>query len=164
MYEDDGLDGLLSLGALALGALGIGALINHNKKREEEEKQKEEESHKYWEAWREKEERRKTSAPIYTEGVTEDDMRRIINDATKWNKRLISCEFDPNRLLITCKMRSNTGSTKWKFELDFNNFGHIDGTYRITQENKDSPIPKSMAEDIADEIKKLRTIHEPENE
>ena len=161
MYEDDGLDGLLGLGALALSAVGLGALFNHKMKQsEEEQKKRVEEVIKHVEAKRKEEERRKNSVPIYSEGVTEEDMRRIIDDAAKWNKRLLSYEFDPNRLLVTCKMRSNSGSTKWKFELDFNNFGHLDGTYWVTQENKDSPIPKSMAEDIADEIKKLRAIHE----
>ena len=161
MYEDDEYGGLLGLGALLLGALGLGAWIKKaDKKRAEEEEKKIQEWYKYREEQREKEERRKNSVPIYSEGVTEEDMRRIIDDAAKWNKRLLSYEFNPDRLLVTCKMRSNSGSTKWKFELDYNNFGHLDGTYWITQENKDSPIPKSMAEDIADEIKKLRAIHE----
>lgn len=44
--------------------------------------------------------------------------------------------------VVYATVESQTGLTDWGFTVDFNNWGHIDGTYWTYSDNDDSSIPK----------------------
>ena len=54
-------------------------------------------------------------------------------------KRINSIQV--NGPVIMCNVDSNTGFSDWNFKVDFNNWGHITGTFWIKTENYDSSIP-----------------------
>ena len=41
-------------------------------------------------------------------------------------------------------MLSQSGISEWDFELDFNDYGKITGTYWISSDNYDSMIPETL--------------------
>lgn len=59
----------------------------------------------------------------------------------------------PFGLGATIHVKSNSGLTSWKAEIDFNDYGRFTGRYWITSENDQSPIPQAFAEAIATEAR-----------
>lgn len=55
-------------------------------------------------------------------------------------------------MTVDLQIRSNTGLTTWNAEVDFNDYGHLTGTYWLNSENKDSVIPKFFADLVESEI------------
>ena len=49
-------------------------------------------------------------------------------------------------------VQSQSGISDWYFMLDFNDYGHITGTFRCTSDNEDSNIPTRLGSLIQDEI------------
>lgn len=85
-----------------------------------------------------------------SEGITEDDLLRMAKRAKRGIKRLVS--VDVNGPMVYGTVRSQSGVSEWDFSVDFNDWGHITGSYWINSENDDSGIPKLVAERISDAI------------
>ncbi len=49
-------------------------------------------------------------------------------------------------------VRSQSGITDWCFRVDFNDYGKLTGAYWLFTDNKDSEIPKIVADRIAQQI------------
>ena len=54
--------------------------------------------------------------------------------------------------VIYATVESQTGLSDWEFNIDFNNWGHIDGTYWTYSENNDSSIPKHFGKTLSGKI------------
>lgn len=59
---------------------------------------------------------------------------------------------------------SQSGISEWEFELDFNDYGKITGSYWIYSDNYDSMIPKALGNSIQEEINCLYNKEDGEQE
>ena len=66
----------------------------------------------------------------------------------------IKIEVSISGPIVKGTVESQSGLSKWNFTVDFNNYGRISGKYWVKSENKDSSIPKHIAEKIKSEIEK----------
>ena len=105
---------------------------------------------------KEEERTRKSTPLVYTERLTEDQMLEIVQESVSRIKRITSWEFKTESAELRCSVESNSKISTWNFSIDFNNYGRIDGKYWIKTANHDSAIPKSIAERIAQGIRKKR--------
>jgi hypothetical protein len=53
---------------------------------------------------------------------------------------------------ISVTVISQSGISKWEFELDFNDYGKITGQYWLSTENYDSEIPERLGDSIQEAI------------
>lgn len=90
--------------------------------------------------------------PCYFEnGFTEDEFNLMAKDACKGIRRLKTLSV--NGAIVYGTFRSQSGITDWKFSINYNNQGSLDGSYRITSQSDDSEIPRVVADRIATSIK-----------
>lgn len=122
------------LGWIIGGGLAVGAVARKIRSKEQERQ------------------RRRSCQCRFTDGVTEPGFHDIVMKYAKPIKRLWITSI--NGPFVHGKVRSSSGISEWTFELDFNDYGHLTGEYWIDSENKDSSIPESLAEHIADEIRR----------
>lgn len=54
--------------------------------------------------------------------------------------------------VVYATVESQTGLSDWEFNVDFNNWGHIDGTYWTRSENDDSSIPKHFGKTLSGKV------------
>ena len=54
--------------------------------------------------------------------------------------------------VVYATVESQTGLSDWEFNVDFNNWGHIDGTYWTRSDNNDSPIPKHYGKTLSRKV------------
>ena len=54
--------------------------------------------------------------------------------------------------MVYVTVESKTGLSDWNFNVDFNNWGHIDGTYWVRSENDDSSIPEYYGKTLSSKI------------
>lgn len=55
-------------------------------------------------------------------------------------------------LIVNISVRSNSGLTTWKAEVDFCDYGRLTGKYWISSENTQSPIPQALADAVVAEV------------
>ena len=96
------------------------------------------------------EQKRKSLTCLFNDGVSQEEFVEIVNAIVKTIKRVTVSINGP---VVTGTVRSQSGISTWKFQLDFNDYGHLTGRYWITNENKDSQIPESLAQQIQKRIK-----------
>lgn len=97
------------------------------------------------------EEARRRNTPChFIDGISQDEFAQIARKAAKRIKRVIS--IDINGPFITGIACSQSGITTWSFTLDFNDYGHITGSYWHTAENVSSNIPNALGNSIQSAI------------
>ena len=100
--------------------------------------------------------RRKNSPLCFDEGVTQTDFVEIARDAAKRTPRIE--DVVTTGMTVTLHVRSNSGLSTWKAEIDFNDYGHLTGKYWLRSENSDSLIPGHVAEAVQAQIgRRVRT-------
>lgn len=159
-YDDkEGLsifDCLLICGA---GLLIKSGIDKARERKEEEEKEYEEFIEKLKQDEEEQNRRtkinnaRKSVVCNFEEGISLEEFNTIAKKVAKKIKRIKNIDIDNGN--ITCSVISQTGSTEWEFNVDFNDWGHISGTRWTYTENFDSSIPEHYGDSVADEIKCL---------
>ena len=87
---------------------------------------------------------------VFTDGISEEELKEIAFNACKDIKRLSRISTNGSKVYGT--MRSVKGISEWDFCLDFNDYGHITGNYWILYSNHDSVIPKSLGDRISASI------------
>lgn len=85
-------------------------------------------------------EKRQATICYFKDGITFEEFIAIANRIKKQIKRIKKVKVID--AVIYCTVESQTGYSDWDFHLDFNDWGHITGTYWIFTENHDSNIPK----------------------
>lgn len=117
--------GLAALGIIAMPFVAIGEAIAEAKHQAEEE-------------------RRRREAPCeFTDGISEERFRELIEAAKQRTPRVTSC--DVNNMTVTLHVKSQSGLTEWEADVDFSDFGHLTGRHWIRTENDDSLIPEHFA-------------------
>lgn len=96
-------------------------------------------------------ETRRSHRVRFKDNLTIDDFYEIVESRCKLVKRID--KVDINNGLISVDVLSQSGISRWSFEIDFNDYGSITGRYWLESENKDSNIPKNIAKSIANSIK-----------
>ncbi len=94
----------------------------------------------------EEEQRRKSTPCDFSDGITEEQFSAFAMDARKHIRRLVSYSCEGS--VVRGSVRTQSGLSEWKFEIDFNDYGHLTGKYWISSDNDDSDIPKHIAERI----------------
>lgn len=116
-------------------AVGIGATIkaaNKNKQRRLQEQAEEE--------------RRQNTPCYFVDGISEKTFREITKQTAKRFRRLKVTEIDGAVIFIT--FYSQSGLSDYEAIIDFNDYGHITGTYWLSNDNEDSNLPDKFAECI----------------
>lgn len=90
--------------------------------------------------------RRRNSPLCFDEGVTQTDFVEIAREAAKRTPRVE--DVVTTGMTVILNVRSNSGLSTWKAEIDFNDYGHLTGAYWLNSENSDSLIPKHFAEAV----------------
>lgn len=85
---------------------------------------------------------RKNTPCQFNDGISYEDFTHIVKSSKKHIKRIKETFVD--KAVVYCKVESQTGCSDWNFQVDFNDWGHLTGTYWKTSENSDSNIPKSL--------------------
>lgn len=104
---------------------------------------------------RRKEKRRKNEEEkhrfIIPKKIPYDKFKEIVLSSIKpMKKKLRNIDLDNGKIYGT--VISQSGITEWSFTIDFNDYGKLTGEYWITTENKDSLIPKRVAETVQSKI------------
>ncbi|MDT3344473.1 hypothetical protein [Microbacterium aquilitoris] len=98
--------------------------------------------------------RRRATAPVFDDGLTESDFRASVDQAVRKTPRVV--EASVAGLVVAITVRSSSGLTKWSAEIDLNDYGHLTGRYWIRSENSQSPIPQHFAHELTAEVERRR--------
>lgn len=156
---------------LAIGVVGL--LIKKGLKNEAEEREQREEEYLQYEEKRQKCEaesarqddidaKRRNTLCKFKDGITYEDFSAIAHKAEKQMKRIKKVTI--SGVAIYCTVESQTGYSDWNFCVDFNDWGHITGTYWKNTENFDSNIPKHFGDMVSGDIHQMlrnRNIYLP---
>lgn len=97
----------------------------------------------------------------FEDGLSYSDFELMAKAAGDSFKRIKKVHTDGP--IICCEVESQTGYSSWYFKIDFNDWGHITGTYWTQTENYDSNIPGHygdvVSELINDYLHRNRIIH-----
>lgn len=82
----------------------------------------------------------------FSDGISEDEFEEIVLYEARHIKRITNVRvIGP---YIYGSVRSQSGISSWDFNLDFNDYGHITGTFWSSSGNNDSEIPKILGRRI----------------
>ena len=76
----------------------------------------------------------------FKDGLPFEIFEKMAIHASKKIKRINNISV--NGCIIYCNVESQTGCSDWDFSVDFNDWGHLTGTYWIKTDNNDSLIPE----------------------
>lgn len=157
---------------LIIGALGM--FVKKRLARTAEEREQREREYRQYEEERKKSEaesarrddvdaKRKNTPCKFNDGITYEDFSEIAHRTKKRIKRIK--EITISGAVIYCTVESQTGYSDWNFRVDFNDWGHVTGTYWKCTENFDSLIPKHFGDMVSGDIHQMlrdRNIWLPE--
>lgn len=127
--------GLLDKLAAGGGVVLLGAVARAIYRNAQEAKQDAEET------------KRRLESPLrFDEGITHADFVAIAQDVAKLTPRVQ--QVVTTGMTIVLKVRSNSGLSTWKAEIDFNDYGHLTGRYWVSSENSESRIPEYFARGV----------------
>ena len=94
--------------------------------------------------------RRKDSPLCFDEGLTQTEFIELARDAGNSTPRVRSTVT--TGMTVKLYVRSNSGLSTWKAEIDFNDYGRLTGKYWLDTENSESLIPKHFADAVKERI------------
>lgn len=119
---------LMGAGAVALAAFGVGFAVKSAK-----------------------ETAKRRATPVeWDPRFPRETFHDVVNRTAEKLPRVYASHVDG--LIVTIHVKSNTGLTSWKADVDFCDYGRLTGKYWITSENTQSPIPKALADAIVAEV------------
>lgn len=134
------------IAGIATTAVILGCTKYSDKKYYKKQKEREKEAER-----RAEEERRRRNTPFsFDEHVTQEMFENFANEASKRIKRVSEIKIDGP--VINGTVVTQSGISEWHFMIDFNDYGHITGEYWISNDNKDSKIPKVIANKVKENI------------
>ena len=104
--------------------------------------------------------KRKNTPCKFQDGITYEELSNIaqkVGERIERIKNVIVTEA-----VIYCTVESQSGCSEWNFYVDFNDWGHVTGTYWENTENNDSGIPEHFGDMMSENIRKIlknRDIH-----
>lgn len=99
---------------------------------------------------RAEQERRRNTPCRFVDGFSEYEFKQIVKKAGKNIRRLSEVSVDGP--VVYGVVQSQSGISEWNFKLDFNDYGHITGTYWLSSDNDDSNIPERLGDLIRSAI------------
>jgi hypothetical protein len=94
--------------------------------------------------------KRKNTPCRFRDGLTQGDFDRLARSEARRIQRIKSVRTE--NAVVYGTVESQSGLTEWEFSVDFNNWGHVTGTYWTTAENEDSSIPKHYGSNLSSAI------------
>ena len=89
--------------------------------------------------------------------LSQDQFNETVYSVTRRIKRIESTQIENG--VIYCKVRSQSGISRWLFTVDFNDDGCVTGRYSAWRENTDSDIPWNVAKEISERIAEAITVN-----
>ena len=86
--------------------------------------------------------RRKESPLRFDKGITQSEFVEMANLAAKRTPRLANVAV--SGMTVTIQVRSNSGLSIWAAEVDYNDYGHLTGTYWIHTGNSRLDYPRAL--------------------
>lgn len=99
---------------------------------------------------------RKKTPCRFSDGITQQGFEYLANYLAKKIKRITNIWVDG--AIVHCTVVSQRHISEWNFSVDFNDWGHVTGTFWTDSENHDSSIPQNFG------MRLSRLIHELLNE
>lgn len=99
---------------------------------------------------RAEQERRRNTPCRFVDGFSEYEFEQMVKKAGKNIRRLSEISVDGP--IVYGVVQSQSGISEWNFKLDFNDYGHITGTYWLSSDNDDSNIPERFGDLIQSAI------------
>ncbi len=96
--------------------------------------------------------RRKNSPLCFDEGLTQSEFIEIAHKIAKRTSRVSDAVVAG--MVVTLHVASNSGLSTWSAQIDYNDYGHLTGTYWLYAENSDSLIPRHFANEMRSQIEK----------
>lgn len=128
---------------------GAALLIKSGMKKDSADQEKAEEYNRYmaklqaqeseWNRRYEVNAKRCSMPCFFKDGLSFEIFKEMAKRAGREIKRIK--EVNVNGGMIYCNVESQTGYSDWNFSVDFNNWGHVTGTYWVKTDNNDSNIP-----------------------
>lgn len=94
--------------------------------------------------------RRKSTPAEFDDRFTRRDFEALVSTSAAKVPRLES--FNISSLVVTLRIRSNSGVSAWEAEVDFNDYGRATGRYWITSANDQSPLPQFFANAVSESV------------
>lgn len=120
---------LMGIGAVALTALGIRSAVKSAKETA----------------------KRRGTPVVWDTRFPNEAFQGFVNETTQRLPRVVETHVDG--LIVTIHVKSNTGLTRWKAEVDFCDYGRLTGQHWISSENSQSPIPQALADAVVGEVR-----------
>ena len=137
---------------------GAALLIKNGMKKEAADRKKaDEEYNRYmadlvarqseWERSRAVNIKRRNMPCFFNDGLSYSTFEEIAKRAGRKIKRVKDVTVRGG--VIYCNVESQTGYSDWDFNVDFNDWGHVTGTYWTQTDNSDSSIPHHYGHMVA---------------
>ena len=86
----------------------------------------------------------------FRNGISQEEFEELAFNIAKKIKRITNIWTD--EAIVHCTVESQTHISEWKFSLDFNDWGHLTGTFWTFTENQDSNIPHNFGMKLSGKI------------
>lgn len=110
-----------------------------------------------WDRCKEVNKTRKEMPCFINGGISEQVFRDIVYKVDKSFKRITKLRIE--QAVIYCTVQSQTGYSEWDFTADFNDWGHVTGTYWIRTDNNDSSIPSHFGQVVSEQVEAYLSEH-----
>ena len=150
-------DWLIIGGAALLAKHGLKKEAENRKEEAESRKKEDEEIRQYlanlheqeaeWKRVRAVNSKRRDMPCFFNDGLPFDVFEEMAKSAGRKIKRINNVSVYGG--IISCNVESQTGYTDWDFNVDFNDWGHVTGTFWTTTDNYDSSIPKHYGKTVS---------------
>lgn len=97
--------------------------------------------------------RKNTVCKFDDEKLSQQDFENIVVRNCRRIKRVYNVNVEGS--VVSAKFQSQSGITSWSFVIDFNDYGKITGRYWISTTNKNSEIPRAIANMVKESIEQL---------
>lgn len=88
----------------------------------------------------------------FIDDISEEEFKSIVMSRIPHSPRIK--EIATRGPIVYGTVYTQSRLSEWNFEIDFNDYGHITGSYWLSSDNDDSNVPKYIADNIKDGLKK----------
>lgn len=101
------------------------------------------------EIFRDSQKSNRRNSPLCLDGrFSQNDFNDLVAEVAQRTPRVINVVVTD--LTAILHVKSNSGLSRWRAEVDFNDYGTLTGKYWLDTENSHSLIPKHFAEAVKD--------------
>ena len=97
--------------------------------------------------------KRQETPCFYMDGISYQEFENIALYVCRQYQRIVQCQIHWGSVL--CTVSSASGNSRWKFVVDYNDWGHITGVSRVYSDNSKSPLPASFESQMTECIRQV---------